>query len=122
MYNIHFTAFIRQLLPPPIRKEPLISICEVLFRPMKSLFTAFAAYRREATLEITATGQVAVLEYNLSRLAGLPVNYIYITGSSNADFAVLVPDFMTSKQVEEIRLYVAAHKLLGKSFEIVINV
>lgn len=116
------TAFIRQLIPPMIRKEPLISLCEVVFRPMKTLFQEFFNYSHEATLEITATGQIIVLEYNLCRLMSLPINYIYIAASSHADFAVLVPDFLTSKQIEIIRRYVEAHKLSGKSFEIIVNV
>ena len=121
-YDLHLTAFIRQLLPPNLRKEPLISILQVLLRPIDNLFTSFANYRREANLEITATGQIIVLEYNLSRLMGLPVGYIYIAGSPNVDFSVLIPTFITSRQEEIIRQYVEAHKLCGKRFEIIRNV
>jgi hypothetical protein len=122
MYDIQLISFIRQLLPPHLRKVRIIALCATLFAPLDNLFTAFANYRRAAKLEITATGQIIVLEYNLSRLVGLPVGYIYLAGSVNADFSVLIPTTLTAQQEEEIRRYVAAHKLIGKSFEIVRNI
>ena len=122
MYDLQIITFIRQLLPPMLRKGRLIALCATLFAPIDNLFTLFANYRRAATLEITATGQVVVLEYNMSRLMGLPVGYIYIAGSVNRDFSVLIPNTLNAQQEEEIRRYVEAHKLIGKSFEIVRNI
>jgi hypothetical protein len=122
MYNIQLLSFIRQLLPPHIRKPRVIAMCVVLFTPLSNLFDTFAAYRRTAKLEITATGQVIVLEYNLCRLMSLPTGYIYIAGSVYADFSVLIPNSLNAQQEEQIRQYVEGHKLIGKSFEIIRNI
>lgn len=122
MYEIQLIAFIRQLLPPNLRKASVIAFCATLFAPIASLFTALSNYRRYAKLEITATAQVVVLEYNMCRLMGLQVGYIYIAASIGYDFSVLIPDFLTAQQEEQIRQYVAAHKLVGKSFEIIRNI
>ena len=122
MYDIQVISFIRQLLPPHIRKENIIAFCATLFAPITNLFAVFATYRRSAKLEITATGQIIVLEYNLNRLMGLPVGYIYLAGSVNRDFSVLIPDTLTEQEEEVIRRYVEAHKLIGKSFEIIRNI
>lgn len=122
MYDLHLESFVKQLLPPDKRKPINIAFLKVIFTPIHNMFLAFATYRRNATLEITATGQVVVLEYNLSRLMGLPVGYIYIAGSVNNDFSILIPNSLTTQQEEQIRRYVGAHKLIGKSFEIIRNV
>lgn len=122
MYNIHLEAYVRQLLPPHHRKPILVALLRTLFKKVGDLFTEFNDYRRDSYLEITATGQVLTMEFNLSRLIGLPMNYIYIADSNSADFAVLIPDTLTRLEEEKIRAYVEAHRLSGKSFEIVRNV
>lgn len=122
MYDLQMISFIRQLLPPNLRKGRLIALCATLFAPIDILLTLFASYRRAARLEITATGQVVVMEYNMSRLMGLPIGYIYIAGSPNRDFSVLIPNTLNAQEEEVIRRYVDSHKLIGKSFEIVRNI
>lgn len=122
MYEIDLIAFIRQLLPPNIRKASIIAFCATLFAPVANLLTSLSNYRRHSKLEITATAQVVVLEYNMCRLMGLQVGYIYIAASVNYDFSVLIPDWLTAQQEEQLRQYVHAHKLVGKSFEIIRNV
>lgn len=91
-------------------------------KPIGTLFVAFAAYRERAKTAATATGQVAVLENNCNRIAGLPAGYIYITDSSNQDFAILIPPSVSRLKIEEIKQFVERFKLAGKTYEIVLNV
>lgn len=122
MYDLHLESYVRQLLPPQRKKPQAIALFRTILSQIAAMFNVFSDYRRESTLEITATGQVAVLEFNLCRLMGLPANYIYISGSYTQDFAVLIPASLTAKEEEECRRYVEKHKLIGKSFEIIRNI
>lgn len=122
MYDLHLEAYVRQLIPLHRKHEGNVSLVRTLLKPISTLFLSFALYRQQAKTSATATGQVAVLEDNCNQIAGLPSGYIYITASSNHDFAVLIPPFVSQVQIEKIKQFVERFKLAGKTFEIVINV
>lgn len=122
MYDLHLEAYVRQLIPLHRRHEANVSLVRTLLRPIGTLFSMFASYRQEAKLAATATGQVAVLEYNCNRIAELPSGYIYITESTNQDFAILIPPSVSVFKIEKIKEFIDRFKLAGKTFEIVINV
>lgn len=121
MYDLHLEAYVRQLIPIHRRLPKNVSLVRTLLKPIGTLFELFANYRRAATLASTSTGQIAVLEYNCNRIAGLPSGHIYITDSVNKDFAVLVPPSVSLLIREQISVHIERYKLAGKTFEIVIN-
>lgn len=122
MYDLHLEAYVRQLIPLKRRLAKNVAFVRTLLKPSSTLFELFADFRTESRLAVSSTGQVAVLEYNCNRIAGLPSGYIYITDSSNVDFAVLIPPSVSVSKREEIRQHIERYKLAGKIFEIVINV
>lgn len=122
MYDLHLEAYVRQLIPLHRRHEANVSLVRTLLKPIGTLFSMFAAYRQEAKTAVTATGQVAVLEHNCNRIAELPSGYIYITESSNQDFAILIPPSVSTLKIEKIKQFVERFKLAGKTYEIVLNV
>jgi len=62
LFSFNIDEFIRQLLPPFLRKEKLIDWHRAMLHPLKKLYGLFKAYRQGSLKRLRYNGQTIILE------------------------------------------------------------
>lgn len=115
-------SFIRQLLPANRRTTLNVAFVNLLFAPIASLLIAIEATRTNLLLAVRSTGQVIVLEELLNQAVyGSGVGSIYLLDSTSGsvDFKVVIPPFLPTSVVNQVRALLDTHKQAGKRYQVV---
>lgn len=77
-YDIDFTRFCRQMLPPMLRSLLLMSMLKVMIVPLRYIYGLFKSLKAETDNGLNISGNVMSLQRALNEVFFLELNQIYI--------------------------------------------
>ncbi len=116
IYLIHFSLFLKHLLPPTWRKTWQYTLVHTLLFPLKERLEEFIHTRIRDVTTIQSNMQVFALRSALSTIVGKSV---YIEHQVPFTFHVRVPADTSERARRKIASYINKYKLAGTSAEIV---
>ncbi len=97
MYNLDFTALVRQLLPPLLRRERLLAVTNAVTAPVRDLYAQLLAYQPNVRRELSYNAQVILFEKGLNDYFDPQLKRIRIN-SDNVDRTPFYLNFIREQQ------------------------
>lgn len=113
---IDIKSFIQQLLLPNWRTPDYIGLAQVLFQPIQYVLKGQEAYEQTLLFRAGLTGQKLILEHYLQTTVDGGI-YLQDEDGVRLDFAVIVPQTLSTEKRKEVRDIVQTYKLAGRRFE-----